>query len=75
MLTNSGESSSDIDAILAEKSVSGERIFASPLARRLARERGVDPRSLAGSGPGGPTQQPTSAAVMKVADENTFGGS
>ena len=53
VLTNSGESSSDIDAILADKSVSGERIFASPLARRLARERGVDPRSLAGSGPGG----------------------
>jgi len=53
VLTNSGESSSDIEAILAEKSVASERIFASPLARRLARERGVDPRSLEGSGPGG----------------------
>lgn len=29
------------------------RVFASPLARRLARERGLDTRTLAGSGPGG----------------------
>jgi pyruvate dehydrogenase E2 component (dihydrolipoamide acetyltransferase) len=53
VLIVSGESNSDIDALLTEKSVSGERVFASPLARRLARERGVDPRSLEGSGPGG----------------------
>jgi pyruvate dehydrogenase E2 component (dihydrolipoamide acetyltransferase) len=53
VLIVSGESKSDIEAVLAEKSVSGERVFASPLARRLARERGVDPRSLEGSGPGG----------------------
>ncbi|MGN6663736.1 MAG: dihydrolipoamide acetyltransferase family protein [Solirubrobacterales bacterium] len=31
----------------------GERIKASPLARRLARERGLDLSSLSGSGPGG----------------------
>lgn len=31
----------------------GERVFASPVARRIARERGVDLTSLAGSGPGG----------------------
>jgi pyruvate dehydrogenase E2 component (dihydrolipoamide acetyltransferase) len=31
----------------------GGRVKASPLARRLARERGVDLRELAGSGPGG----------------------
>ena len=31
----------------------GERIFASPVARRIARERGIDLGSLAGSGPGG----------------------
>ncbi len=31
----------------------GERIVASPVARRLARERGVDLSSLQGSGPGG----------------------
>lgn len=33
--------------------VSSKRIFASPLARRLARERGLDTGSLVGSGPGG----------------------
>ncbi|HYB23991.1 MAG TPA: biotin/lipoyl-containing protein, partial [Solirubrobacteraceae bacterium] len=31
----------------------GERIRASPLARRLARESGIDLRGLTGSGPGG----------------------
>lgn len=31
----------------------GERVFASPLARRLAKERGVDLSSLSGSGPHG----------------------
>ena len=31
----------------------GERVKASPLARRLAKERGVDIASLQGSGPGG----------------------
>ena len=31
----------------------GERVKASPLARRLARERGVDLGALSGSGPGG----------------------
>ncbi|MHB1287790.1 MAG: dihydrolipoamide acetyltransferase family protein, partial [Georgenia sp.] len=32
---------------------SGSRHFASPLARRLARERGVDVTDITGSGPGG----------------------
>jgi pyruvate dehydrogenase E2 component (dihydrolipoamide acetyltransferase) len=31
----------------------GERVKASPLARRIARERGVDVSALSGSGPGG----------------------
>jgi pyruvate dehydrogenase E2 component (dihydrolipoamide acetyltransferase) len=31
----------------------GERVRASPLARRIARERGVDLRTVTGSGPGG----------------------
>jgi pyruvate dehydrogenase E2 component (dihydrolipoyllysine-residue acetyltransferase) len=31
----------------------GERVKASPLARRIARERGVDLHELSGSGPGG----------------------
>ncbi|MFL5289333.1 MAG: pyruvate dehydrogenase complex dihydrolipoamide acetyltransferase [Rhodopila sp.] len=32
---------------------SGERIFASPLARRMAQQAGIDLRSLRGSGPNG----------------------
>ena len=32
---------------------SGDRVFASPLARKLARDNGIDPATLAGSGPGG----------------------
>jgi pyruvate dehydrogenase E2 component (dihydrolipoamide acetyltransferase) len=37
----------------AEAGAAGERVKASPLAKRLARERGVDLSSLKGSGPGG----------------------
>ena len=35
------------------QTVDGERIKASPLARRMAREQGVDLAALSGSGPGG----------------------
>ncbi|MBP1850027.1 pyruvate dehydrogenase complex dihydrolipoamide acetyltransferase [Rhizobium halophytocola] len=37
----------------APKSQSGERIFASPLARRLAKEAGLDLTAISGSGPKG----------------------
>jgi pyruvate dehydrogenase E2 component (dihydrolipoamide acetyltransferase) len=37
----------------ASGSVDGERVKASPLARRLAEERGLDLKELEGSGPGG----------------------
>ncbi len=37
----------------AEAPASGDRIFASPLARRIARERGLDLADLEGSGPRG----------------------
>jgi pyruvate dehydrogenase E2 component (dihydrolipoamide acetyltransferase) len=37
----------------ASRSVAAERVPASPLARRLAAELGVDLRALCGSGPGG----------------------
>ena len=33
--------------------VTGQRIIATPLARRVAKEKGVDLRTVAGSGPGG----------------------
>jgi pyruvate dehydrogenase E2 component (dihydrolipoamide acetyltransferase) len=39
--------------VLAEASPDGERIKASPVARRVARENGVDLHALSGSGPGG----------------------
>lgn len=35
------------------ESATRERIFSSPLARRLAKERGINPQSLHGTGPGG----------------------
>lgn len=37
----------------AVESVTTERIFTSPLARLMAKEKGIDPRLLHGSGPGG----------------------
>ncbi|WP_421700745.1 pyruvate dehydrogenase complex dihydrolipoamide acetyltransferase [Ancylobacter sp.] len=37
----------------AAPAASGERVFASPLARRLAKEKGVDLASVKGSGPHG----------------------
>jgi pyruvate dehydrogenase E2 component (dihydrolipoamide acetyltransferase) len=40
-------------AASAPKRAANERIVASPIARRLAKERGVELASLAGSGPGG----------------------
>ena len=47
----------EMAAPLAEQAVSpptkGERIFASPLARRIAREEGVDLTAIEGTGPGG----------------------
>lgn len=40
-------------APVAPESVPGERVFSSPLARLLAKEKGIDPQSLRGTGPGG----------------------
>ena len=37
----------------AEKSAAGERVFASPLARRIAEEKGVELSKVQGSGPHG----------------------
>lgn len=41
------------NAISTGVSVTTERIFSSPLARRMAKEKGIDPQSLHGTGPGG----------------------
>lgn len=56
-----GEAVEDLDAFLADIGVAatvahrsnGTRVFASPLARRLARDAGVDLAVLHGTGPGG----------------------
>jgi pyruvate dehydrogenase E2 component (dihydrolipoamide acetyltransferase) len=40
-------------AVTTEQRPAGERVRASPLAKRIAHENGVDLQSLAGSGPGG----------------------
>lgn len=39
--------------IMESEAATTERIFSSPLARLLAKENGVDPKSLHGTGPGG----------------------
>jgi pyruvate dehydrogenase E2 component (dihydrolipoamide acetyltransferase) len=41
------------DTVVAPPSANGGRIKASPLARRIARERGIDLASLSGTGPEG----------------------
>jgi pyruvate dehydrogenase E2 component (dihydrolipoamide acetyltransferase) len=43
----------------------GDRVFASPAARRLARELGVDYTALAGSGPGGRIVEADVAAAAR----------
>ncbi len=42
-----------VDASVAQKAATGERIFASPLARRLAADAGIELSALSGSGPHG----------------------
>src|SRR5690242_5062354 len=48
-----GVKGADAEAPAAPVSADGERIKASPLARRLARERGLEIAEIRGSGPGG----------------------
>jgi len=48
-----GAHEADAEAPSAPASENGERVKASPLARRLAKERGLDLGQLEGSGPGG----------------------
>lgn len=45
--------SAEVAVIAAPESVKSERIFSSPLARLLAKEKGINPQSLIGTGPGG----------------------
>jgi pyruvate dehydrogenase E2 component (dihydrolipoamide acetyltransferase) len=52
-----GETDSDIDvqepAAEPVAATNGERLFATPLVRKLARERGIELASVKGTGPGG----------------------
>ncbi|WP_430512232.1 pyruvate dehydrogenase complex dihydrolipoamide acetyltransferase [Pannonibacter phragmitetus] len=50
----------------APVSASGERIFASPLARRLASQNGLDLKAIAGSGPHGRIVQRDIEAALKA---------
>ncbi|WP_135505076.1 pyruvate dehydrogenase complex dihydrolipoamide acetyltransferase [Roseovarius aestuariivivens] len=49
----SPEDAPDTPAPAAPKSEDGERIFASPLARRIAKQKGLDLTQIKGSGPHG----------------------
>jgi pyruvate dehydrogenase E2 component (dihydrolipoamide acetyltransferase) len=48
-----GESTVEAPTPPGPAATGGERLFASPIARKLARDRGVDVATLTGSGPGG----------------------
>ncbi|HMM72606.1 MAG TPA: E3 binding domain-containing protein, partial [Rhodocyclaceae bacterium] len=76
-------------ATLLPPPVSGERLLATPLARRLARERGVDLSAVQGSGPRGrirqkdlpaapsasPVQPPAPVAPPPAVGHENVGGS
>jgi pyruvate dehydrogenase E2 component (dihydrolipoamide acetyltransferase) len=51
--TPAGGGATDASGAHHAGDTAGERVKASPLARRIARENGVDLRALSGSGPGG----------------------
>ena len=56
VLVKDGETDADIDAALggeAPAAVSRTRIFASPIVRKIAHEKGIDLAAIAGTGPNG----------------------
>ena len=57
VLVAAGETDADVDAALGasapEIAAPGSRVFASPLVRKLAGQRGVDLAAIAGTGPNG----------------------
>ena len=56
VLVKDGETDADIDAALggqATQAVSQTRIFASPIVRKMAREKGIALAAIAGTGPNG----------------------
>src|SRR4051794_27139943 len=55
----------------ATETPSGERVKASPIARRIAQERGLDLRALQGSGPGGRIVKADVEKVQEGAEAET----
>ncbi|EAQ01227.1 pyruvate dehydrogenase complex, E2 component, dihydrolipoamideacetyltransferase [Pseudooceanicola batsensis HTCC2597] len=51
--TGGGEETTEVVAPAAPKDADGKRIFASPLARRIAAQKGLDLAQIKGSGPRG----------------------
>ncbi len=61
-------------SIAAAKSEDGERVKASPLARRLARDKGLDLKDLHGSGPGGRIIKHDVEEAESAGDASPVGG-
>jgi pyruvate dehydrogenase E2 component (dihydrolipoamide acetyltransferase) len=60
----------------AQATTPGEKIQASPVARRLAQEQGIDLNALSGSGPGGRiTREDVESAMVQRAGSNGTAGS
>ena len=53
LLSTSETSSPDLPTKTVEKSADGDRVLASPLAKKIAKENGIDLSSIKGSGPRG----------------------
>ena len=62
------------EAPAAAVETDGHRVKASPLAKRLAREQGVDIASLSGSGPGGRIVKSDVEAAASPAGDTAVGG-
>jgi len=71
-VTNIQESGpAPIACAVATPPTNGERLFASPLARRISRERGVDLSNIVGTGPAGRIRRKDVDAVMKTLSVST----
>ncbi|MCP1167094.1 pyruvate dehydrogenase complex dihydrolipoamide acetyltransferase [Limimaricola litoreus] len=77
---SSGDGEAAASGGAAPKSQDGGRVFASPLARRIAADKGLDLSQITGSGPNGrivkadvenakPGQKPAASATEKAAQE------
>ncbi len=73
LLAEPGEQVTDVDATVAALTGAPKRVFASPLARRLAKEAGLPVDSIAGTGPNARvTKRDVEAALATVPAEPTI---